>query len=673
MMRIGVFLMALALVTTAVAEPPVLRPLPRGVLLRPIALTDAFRNVLAQRKVPAEKQANAMKQFQALDPGLQHTLLLAMDDKYAVAHGLPVRANQYWRFKDLARLLVPRIDGFFPAHGNAPSEWVIVIGSRLQSGQTIVWDGTEQSTIFYGPDTDFFPNSLCVRVPAGTPLASDHSVKVRQSATLESNTATYRCVATRGYRGAYGWQFANFSAATIGWHLYRDFFGAAAVEYSGGTHRPAAQAWYDSAYKGVGGGGNCYGMSNSSLRLRVSNMTTYHQAWFPAHPQDFCWLYPWQTETKESVQEDQGGQLSAEMAATINDYWNNQDHKEAWDRINGLVAETINRPVICFWGPNWGHAVVGYDTEISGAQHRIRMYDNNEPYAENETSSPHRSISYVDWNNSSFHANSYASANKMICLSYNECMRAPHLPTAAGGPGASTTGTVVAVVEGGQVQQVEDENGRRFYAANGAVNTDPNSRIPNAMRFIPTTMGEQPYVGPAIFIFNNSANKSLTFTVGGAGQKTLSLFQPGNVFRANFTGQGQVRLNNILAPTRSLEIPNPPGLQPSEITIIAQRPVAERVLDLQNLALGNAAVVVTPVGTGDTLDVQTGADARFSLRTETFAGGRLSQGQFRGIMVQGGRRALLTPQDWNNLGATSLQLDLRTLNNQPIQQLRINQ
>ena len=37
---------------------------------------------------------------------------------------------------------------------------------------------------------------------------------------------------------------------------------------------------------------------------------------FTTHLQDDCWLYPWETPTKETVQEDQGGQLSAEMSAT---------------------------------------------------------------------------------------------------------------------------------------------------------------------------------------------------------------------------------------------------------------------------------------------------------------------------------------------------------------------
>jgi hypothetical protein len=669
----------LALAAVALAQPRVLQPTLRLQVLQPLALRSAYQNVLNQHRVPTQKQTTMLTQFQALDPQLQHTLLQAMDERYARANDAVVlRPN---RIADLTklhiRLLSPQITAFWPEHGAAPNTWVVVMGSRLANGQQVVWDDVAQATNFYGPDVDFFPNSLCFKIPAGTALGSNHTVKVKYGSRY-SNALTYRCVATRSYRGVDGWKFANFSAATIPWALYRNFFGAGAVEYAGGTHRPLAQEWYDDAYKGVGGGGNCYGMSNSSLRIKYSNMTTFHNAWFPAHPQDFCWLYPWQTETKESVQEDQGGQLSAEMAATINDYWNNQDHKEAWNRVNSLVV-TTNRPVVCFWGNTdadadyeWGHAVVGYDTEIAGNLRRMRLYDNNEPYAENEAGGPHKSIATVNWTTSAFSANSYASASRMICLSYNECMRAPHLPTDAGGPGASTTGTVVAVVTGGQVQQIEDEAGRRFYLPGGALNTNAATRIPNSMRFIPLTRGEQPYQGPAIFIFNGAANKTLTFTVGGGGMKRLSLFQPGNVFRTDFAGQGQLRFVRILTPTRALELPNPAALQPSQIRIV-QAQANERLFELGNLNLGNVGAVVTPSDLGDSLTVQAGAQAQFSLRAETFAGGQTTQARFMNISVQGGRRAILQPQNWNSLGTTSLQLNLRTLNNQPLQQIRINQ
>lgn len=651
-------------------DQPVLRP---PVQLQHIA---QFRQILASKNVPANKRSALEAEFGALPADLQATLLEAMASPLPSAQ-LPratARPGPEIIPPGPVIRLNPTISRFFPEFGTAPDSWVIVMGSFLQNGDKILWDGVERPTTFYGPSHEFFPNSLCFKIPAGTPLATNHEVKVFRSLNVQSAPATYRCVAPRGYRGYHGWQFSNFSAAVIPWYLYRDFFGASAVEYSNGTHKPAAQAWYDSTYKGVGSGGNCYGMSNSSLRIRNGNMTTYHRHWFVANPQPFCWFYPWRTETKESVQEDQGGQLSAEMAATINNLWNNQTHKQAWERINSLVGQLTNKPVIGFWYVgHWGHAVVGYRTEISGSQRKIYWYDNNEPYAENETGGPDNSWAYVDWNNGSFHANSYSTANKMVCMSYDECMRPPHLPTEAGGPGASTTGTVIAVVEGGQVQQIEDEQGRRFYAADGSENQDPATRIPNAMRFIPIQGAGQEYVGPAIFIFNNASNKNLLFSIAGAGEKMLSLFQPASVLSVRFAGTGQIRCNRLLTPNRNLELLNPASLQPLIIRAILAVG-NQRVGEALNLNLGNApAMFSLNEAAGGTLEVQTGAGGQFDVRMETFAANQTLQALFRNVQTQANSRALLTPTNWNALHTSSLNVNLRTLNNQPLRQLRINQ
>lgn len=653
-------------VTQPVAQP--------HILLKPLTVQQGFDQVLVSKNISASKRPELKTQFHALPEGMQDVVLSIMNEQYAAQRYMaPVKKIDPIFRLDAILVQTPMISGFYPKHGTTPNGWVIVLGASLKSSDKVLWNGAERPTHFYGPGTEFFPNSLGFQIPTDTPLATTHQVRIQRTPTVQSPPKDYRCCAERGYRGHYGWQFANFGNPTIPWHLYRDFFGAAAVEYANGTRRPAAESWYNSAYKGVGGGGNCYGMSNSSLRLRNNNMTTFHRNWFTSNPQDFCWFYPLLGQTRETVQEDQGGQLSAEMAATINNYWNNQTHKQAWQRINDLKNHLSNKPVIGFWGPNWGHATVGYDTEVSGNQYRIRMYDNNQPYQENETGTPHKSIAYVNWNDSTFHANSYATADKMVCLSYDECMRAPHLPTEAGGPGASTTGTVITVVEGGSVSQIEDENGRRFYAANGAENTNAATRIPNSMRFIPIQGGNSPYQGPAIFIFNAANNKNLTFTVAGAGPKTVSFFQPGGVLRAQFAGQGQLKFNRVLTPTHTLELLNPQTLQPSAVQGIHVAPT-ERVAEATNLNLGNAAATFgLSAANGGTLEVSTGAAATFDLRVETFAANQTMQAIFRGVSTQANSRATLTPADWNNLRNTTLNLNLRGLNNQLLQQRRLNQ
>jgi len=86
-----------------------------------------------------------------------------------------------------------------------------------------------------------------------------------------------------------------------------------------------------------------------------------------------------------------------------------------------------------------------------------------------------------------------------------------------------------------------------------------------------------------------------------------------------------------------------------------------------------SGVPVTFTADSGALQVQTGTAGLFDLRVETFANGQVGQALFRGIATQANSRAQLAPSDWNNLPGTSLNLNLRFLNNQQIQQRRINQ
>ena len=62
------------------------------------------------------------------------------------------------------------------------------------------------------------------------------------------------------------------------------------------------------------------------------------------------------------------------------------------------------------------------------------MWDNNNPYEETETDGPDPNIATVNWT-----ANTYQYVygprvyTKAICLSYEECITPPHLPSAAVG------------------------------------------------------------------------------------------------------------------------------------------------------------------------------------------------------------------------------------------------
>ncbi|MEN6644981.1 MAG: hypothetical protein ABFE08_21280 [Armatimonadia bacterium] len=633
-----------------------------------------LRRILQERNVDQKKRESITQQFSRLPLDLQDTLLVASSARLAQtaeASGLVQRD-----MRDLVRpvnreLLKFRIWTLWPAEGTSPDHWVVADGVLFDSSVTIKLNGADTPSYWLGYDDNFLPDGVAFKMPASSALGSTIQVTAHKGTTA-SDPVPYKVVAPRGYRGWYGWKFANFGDSTIPWQMYRDFFGASAVEYGNGTHKPSAQTWYDSAYKGVGGGGNCYGMSVSSLRHRQSGITTFWNSWFtnPANKQTYVWFYPWATETKQTVQEDQGGQLSAEMASYINTYYNSQTHKDVFNRVASLTGGSGPKPVLGMWSGNGGHAIVPYGTKIVGNDYQMTTYDNNAPYAETETGGPDKSLAHVNWTNSSF---SYGGYIKAVCMSYAECLTPPHLPAAAAGTmGAVANGTTICVLAPGtEVTQITDENGRRFFAANGTPELAPANRISNSMRFIPLTGAPQTANDPLIFIFGNSQGKSLTFDLRGRGLKNLSVFQPGTVMTTDFQGAGQIRLANILTPTRELNLPNPAQLRPTQVRVIQSLAIGDRAFDLLNLQnLGPQGLRVLPAVDGSALEVQSALPVQFDLQVAGPQGQGMQQVTFPGVVTQAATRAVLQPANWQNLRGAGLNLQIRALQGNQLQQQR---
>jgi hypothetical protein len=573
-------------------------------------------------------------------------------------------------------LLGPSISYIWPREGGYRDAWCFVFGSRLNANCKVLFDGAELATTFIGTWDEFFPNTLSFKVPVSAAVGADHEVKVHNSSSGATSAAfAYRVVAPRGYRGYHGWRFANFSRPTIEWKLFRDFFGAATVEYADGTHRPAAQAWYDANYKGVGNGGNCYGMCVSSLKHYMGTLNTFHKTWFadPANHHTYVWWYPWCDQTRESVQEDQGGQLSLELATYINTYYNTQTHRDMWNRIQGNLLPA--RPVLGMWGGG-GHAIVPYSVETAGDDHKIKTWDNNVPYGETETGGPDKSIAHVYWGANSF---SYGGYNKAICLTYNECVVPPHLPAAAVGSMGALAGTqsnpnhtAICVLGGGtRVSQITNDQGRRFYDPNGTENTNAATRIPLSMRFLPLTGAPPQPDDPLTFIFSQAQGRSLTFELAGAGAKRFSCFMPGSVMTVVGEGTGQLQVNNIAQDARALRVPNPSQLRPTQVDIIRTLAQGERhfrLTQLQNLP--TQAVSLVPAPDGLSLQVMAAQPLQFSLEISAPVGRGVQQAAFSGIAVAAGQRAVLQPTNWGNLAA-GLNLQLRNLQSNQLQDQRI--
>lgn len=684
---------ALAQRPGAVRQPSVLQQMTMVDLstLTPALLLRDFEQALNARNVPTERRQAAIDRYKQLPPDLQQSLLSTADIRYAEALQ---RSDLYMArinpelLASLAAALF-RINSLWPGQG-APGAWSYAFGNGFSDNCKVFFDGT-QAESYYLDLSEFFPHSMALKVPAGATRDQMHQVKVRNMNTnAETAVVQYEIVAPRGYRGYHGWKFANFSRPTIDWKLYRHYFGAAAVEYANGTHRPAAQQWFDDAYTKAGSGGNCYGMSVSSLRVRNHEYDhMFHANYFtnPGTAQSWCWWYDWNDTTRETVQQQQGAWYTQEVLDVHTNLYNTQSARDIYNRCVSLVGQVTNRPVLVVWGDGWGHAVVPYLCQEDGNTRHIRVYDNNNPYRENETGSVDPNEATVNWSANTF---AFGSAPKGVAMSYDECTPAnPHLPGAEyGGPGSAAV--VVAVSDNTQVQQITDNAGHRFFNPDGSVNEDPNTRIPFSMRMYPLvqrppvlTLPQRPVLieglqlgltvppGPALFVFSQPPS-SLNFTIAGDGAKRVSFFSAGRVLSTEAAGLGEIRLLGANA-LPAVQFPNPQQLGLQSVRFVRSREGGDRLFDLTGLRnLGNQALVLTPTEDGRALDLQAAMGAGLDLQVEGPGGPGARSVRYQNVMLGAGNAMTLSPSDWGELERTELKVQFRNLQtNQMLQQINV--
>jgi hypothetical protein len=692
----------LALTTMALAQQaPVIRPqvkfedplTAKTLQLSPLQLSQQFQGVLAAKGIKGKQAEQASDKFRSLPEGLQSSLLLTLDESLAKKHQYEALSISRLDPAIIARVEMLRIfviSGFWPEQG-APGNWSYVLGSGFNDDCTVYFDGSPVESHYLGEAIEFFPNSMAFEVPAGASRGQEHDVFVRNTAT-NNDTATvkYEIVAPRSYRSYHGWSFSNFSRGSIDWDLYADYFGRLNVEYADGTHRPAAQTWYDNSYTRAGAGGNCYGMSVSSLRVKnreFDHMT--HANYFQNAPtaEPWVWLYDWNDTTRRTVQQQQGAWYTQEILDLHNDYWNNQDPRDVFTRCQNFIGEITNRPILVYWGQNaggnwWGHVVCPYRTEVDGNARRMIVYDNNNPYRENETGSVDPDVATVDWAANTF---SRGSATKAQLYTYEECTPAnPHLPGAEyGGPGSNS---VVAVFSANaDVQQITDENGRTFFNADGSLNTNPGTRIPNASIVpplvqlqprvirqprigqlqLPQLQLERPDDAPLIFVFGEAGGKDLRFNLAGQGAKQMQLFAPGRIFSVEASGIGEIRVNDLLLP--AVQIPNPQAVSPGLVEYIRSTPGGDRVFELSNIRnLGAQPLELLPNPNGTEVEVNGPPALQFDLEVLGPVGQGMQGASFGNIALQAGAKANLRPQNWRALQASGLRLQMRNLQNDAV-------
>lgn len=623
-----------------------------------------YSRLLATQSLTPDVQRQYVGEFKLLPLDLQQVIVNAQTSSAA-------KFSPVTQIRPIGRpivinpgIIIPKFEiaEITPENDGQPGVWSLVFGSGFNINCKVLFNGSPVATQFISNYDATHHNVLAFKPPDNATLNMAHQIVVVNAVQAQTPVFWYLIHARRGFRGNWGYQFGNFGDPQVSWQAYVDYFGHDAIYDAYGQVKPSAFWWYALTYSGVGGGGNCFGMSLSSQRWYHGTMSGLHHDWFwqPANYHYRTWDFPYCPETKETVQEDQGAQTSLEISTYVNTYWSTQDPRAAWTRIAGSGKDTI----LCMWSATGGHAVVPFDTNTQvGNDFQIGLYDNNVPYAVDETSGPNPTIAHVDWGANTF---AYGGYTKPVALTYDECIQPPHLPAnaagsvgALGATGVDPANTSIVVVNGStNVNQITDENGRHFYQGDGTLNQDPATRIPLSMPFVPMTGHPARPGDPKLFIFSNSHGKSLSFDLRGRQEKSLSAFAPGAVLGATGNGAGRLQLSNLGQITQGLKLLNPGQFNPTELRLINTRVPGERSFTLSNLpALTEAPISLAPSADGQALEIITAQPLQFNLKLSAPAARARQSSGVNQIILQAGQRALLEPTNWGNIqGGVRLQL-----------------
>lgn len=628
-----------------------------------------FSALLKAQNMPEATMQKDLAAFKALPLPVQEELVRQIEPADKVQRqdpGVRVLKPSPWARIDPERiqlLLRPVLSSVSPPDG-AKGEYGLAIGDNFRSTSKVFLNNVELSTTpisFWG---DASPRFLSFQLPTtGVTVGATYPIQVR-TGTIASGNVDFQIVSPRGYRGKWGWKVANRGGPTIPWAIYRNYFGASAVEFADGSHRPAAQSWYDSRYKGIGGGGNCYGMSLSSLRVKHDNLTgLLHRAWFIANPKRWVWDYDTNRnldEVWQTVMEMQGNQLSEPQHTLLWDRINNQTANQAWEFARDHVDLPEPHGVVMGITGGGGHAVVVYDVGPDQASRQFMLYDNNTPYAITETGGPDKSIATTNKTANTF---SYGSYNRVGTYDLPELLVAPNLPTEAGGPGmgAAANSSYLSVTPPARVAQISDPQGNTYYVG-GNENTGAN-RIPGVIRTFP--LGNPPAPDyPETWLLMNSRGRDYTIEIDNPTRAatTINFTQKGLVTDLVATG-AQIRLASSAVNTNQpvLRLLNPSAMNLQALKLIGiTGPAEERTFDIRGLQGAGAEPVEVGLETGNSalrMVNRGGAALNAQVRLSVDAPNLHSATGLVGLSIEPAQTGVLRPGNWRNIQGQSLQLD----------------
>ncbi|MGI5819745.1 MAG: hypothetical protein ACOX9R_16805, partial [Armatimonadota bacterium] len=194
----------------------------RSIQMTPLQLSQRFEDLLKAQGIAGQQVSEATAKFKALPNDLQDNLILTLDTDYARIRGGETLAISRINPEILERIRLARlvlISSIWPSEG-AAGGWAYAFGKNFDSNCVVHFNGSPVQSHYLGMNIEFFPNSMAFKIPSNATRGQEHDVLVHSNTTnTDTAVVKYMVIAPRGYRGHNGWQFSNFSRATIDWQL----------------------------------------------------------------------------------------------------------------------------------------------------------------------------------------------------------------------------------------------------------------------------------------------------------------------------------------------------------------------------------------------------------------------------------------------------------------------
>ncbi|HUL00253.1 MAG TPA: hypothetical protein VLX29_05285, partial [Nitrospirota bacterium] len=476
---------------------------------------------------------------------------------------------------------------------------------------------------------------------------------------LTTNAATFE-VDNNGYG------FRN-NLGQVDWSLYEDVFSKDAVEWNtpnGVVDKLAEWSFYAAVFVPGIEGGNCYGMSATSLRF-YKGADDFHN-----YEPSATSVYAMQTNYAlndpvwHNIEKYQGYQFGSEIqgafSAQSNDPVTTLNTVKDAMSLDGYSGVNKDPVILSMFGPKYAHAVVPYriiETTTSDGAHvaDIYIYDSN-------FKGDSQQVVSVDVT-----ADTYSSAysNTVFKFGGNTGLVAtasalndtpPSLPF-------STPGVDILIVGGTANMLTTDNVGRSLGYQNGnlveqipggrlirpfldssTTSTFPEAYILPTGQYVTTLYGNNTGTATANFILSPSLSTStsnsivslLTFTsytMTPTTQDTIIFSQDGNTVTLG-TNAASEHYSNTL----SHEISNSArSYTVSNTTISSGETITMEVIN------GGASFGIVNQGEPKTYDL-----------TLTQVGAGAGTTSFTGVTIGAGESQIFTPSDWNNLSTTEV-------------------